>query len=90
MSGSLTFNTDVEKEWLVGLLRERDVTIVFTKKDGNERKMLCTLSESKIPTSFSTKITKKSENPESVAVFDLEKAGWRSFRFDSVKEIHWS
>jgi hypothetical protein len=90
MNVNKIFNLDVEKEWLCSLLRERDVTVVFTKKDGSERKMNCTLSESKIPSNFSKKDSKKSENNESVAVFDLEKEDWRSFRFDSVKEVHWS
>jgi hypothetical protein len=52
--------------------------------------MICTLSENKIPADFVPKNTKKSEKTEigeALAVFDLEKSEWRSFRFDSIKEI---
>ena len=37
------FKTKKEKDWLKGLLRESIVDITFTKKDGSERKMKCTL-----------------------------------------------
>jgi hypothetical protein len=90
MTEKLTFKTAEEKDWLRVLLGEREVSIIFTKKDGTERKMICTLSENKIPANFVPKNTKKSEKTEigeSLAVFDLEKSDWRSFRFDSIKEI---
>jgi hypothetical protein len=90
MTEKLTFKTAEEKDWLRVLLREREVSIIFTKKDGTERKMICTLSENKIPADFVPKNTKKSEKTEigeALAVFDLEKSEWRSFRFDSIKEI---
>ena len=32
----------------------------------------------------------KTKSDEALAVFDLEKQSWRSFRFDSVKEINFS
>ena len=41
-------NTPEGREWLLGLLRDSEVTVKFTKKDGSERKMLCTLAENKI------------------------------------------
>lgn len=90
MSENKVFKTAEEKEWLQGLLREREVTILFTKKDGTERKMICTLAENKIPADLAPKGTKKTEKTEigdALAVFDLEKSQWRSFRFDSVKQI---
>ena len=78
------------RKWLIDLLEERSVEIVFTKKDGTERKMVCTLAESKIPSEKSPKNTGKSQSDEALAVFDLEKQSWRSFRFDSVKEINFN
>jgi hypothetical protein len=83
-------NTPEGREWLRGLLRDEKVTIVFTKKDGTERKMVCTLAESKIPSEKSPKNTGKSQSDEALAVFDLEKQDWRSFRFDSVKNIEFT
>ena len=32
----------------------------------------------------------KTKSDEALAVFDLEKQSWRSFRFDSVKEINFN
>jgi hypothetical protein len=77
-----------DKDHLKKLLHENTLTVCFTKKDGTERTMLCTLNPSLLPV-----IEKKEEgevkkekkqNDESIAVWDLEKAAWRSFRLDSV------
>ena len=43
------FKTKKEKEWLLSLLRSEIVELTFTKKDGTERIMKCTLAEQKIP-----------------------------------------
>ena len=85
---SFEFKTEKEKNWLLTLLRERPVDIVFIKKDGSERKMTCTLSESKIPGDFAPKGSERAKSDEVVAVFDLENQGWRSFRWDSITSIH--
>ena len=87
MSEKFEFKTKKEKNWLLTLLRERDVNITFTKKDGSERKMSCTLSELKIPSEKMPKSTEKTKNNEVVPVFDIENNGWRSFRWDSIKRI---
>jgi hypothetical protein len=83
-------DTPEGREWLRGLLRDEKVTITFTKKDETERVMVCTLKEEKIPSEKSPKNTGKSESDDAIAVFDLEKQDWRSFRFDSVKKIEFS
>jgi hypothetical protein len=83
-------NTPEGREWLLGLLRDSEVTVKFTKKDGSERKMLCTLAENKIPSENLPKNSGKTKSDEALAVFDLEKQSWRSFRFDSVKEINFN
>ena len=87
MSEKFEFKTKKEKNWLLNLLRERAVNITFTKKDGSERKMSCTLSELKIPSEKMPKNTEKTKNNEVVPVFDIENNGWRSFRWDSIKRI---
>jgi hypothetical protein len=75
------------KDWLRGLLRSEIVNVTFDKKDGSERIMKCTLLESEIPTENQPKGTNRAHSDESIAVFDLEKSAWRSFRFDSVKKV---
>ena len=87
MSEKFEFKTKKEKNWLLGLLRSEVVDITFTKKDGSERIMKCTLLESKIPSEKMPKGTEKAKNDEVVPVFDIENDGWRSFRWDSIKTV---
>ena len=90
MSEKFEFKTKKEKNWLLSVLRESEVTVKFTKKDGSERTLLCTLNGSKIPAEKTPKGTEKQKNEEVVPVFDLESQAWRSFRWDSIKEIHFT
>lgn len=73
------------KNWLANLLQTNTVTIVFTKKNGEERIMKASLQESKIPVKTST-ATKK-QNSEVISVVDTDINEWRSVRYDSIKEI---
>ena len=84
----LAFKGKKEKDWLISLLREHPVEILFTKKDGSDRLMKCTLQESKIPSENAPKGAERAKSEDSVAVYDLEKSAWRSFRWDSIKSIH--
>jgi hypothetical protein len=80
------------REWLRELLRERVVGVTFIKKDGTERVMQATLSENFIPevqNSEKTATTRK-KSDEALAVWDTEAQGWRSFRWDSVKQVNFS
>jgi hypothetical protein len=87
------FLNDAEhQEWLLKALRSGPVTVNFTKADGTERAMACTLDESMIPTEFAPKVkeegaVERKKSTDAVAVFDLEKEGWRSFRWDAVKTV---
>lgn len=67
------------------------VTVVFNKKDGSERTMVCTTSTELVPAEpVSEGITPKREkkiNEDVCPVYDVDAKGWRSFRWDSVKEI---
>ena len=87
---TLPFNLESEKEWLRKLLHNDIVNIIFYKKDGSERKMKCTLLSEEIPTDMTPKGTKKTQSDEVIAVFDVEIQQWRSFRWDSVKQINLS
>jgi hypothetical protein len=68
------------------LLNNDVVTIVFTKKDGTRREMICTTMPSFLPdpgpyTSASV------VNDNIVTVWDLESVAWRSLRFDSLISV---
>ena len=87
------------REWVRGLLQNSEVTVTFTKADGTDRDMLCTLDGSRIPVSVvkpvqavdgivrESKKPKKEPDPHSIRVFDLQKQEWRSFRFERLKKV---
>lgn len=78
------------QDWLKFLLRQENVTVEFKKSDGSIRSMLCTLNESKIPVEKSPKNSGRRQNDEILAVFDVEKQDWRSFRWDSIVSLEFN
>lgn len=78
-------------EWLGGVLKVMPVTITFTKKDGAERVMKCTLDPELLPKVEPKIVTEdkkpRKESTTSMRVFDLEKNEWRSFTIKSIKHI---
>ena len=81
------FNDEVFRTSVRELLHEGVVDVLFTKKDGTDRFMKCTLSQDKIPAEFAPKGSNQKVNDESIAVFDVEVKGWRSFRWESLKTV---
>jgi hypothetical protein len=76
------------KNWIVNTLYNTKVTITFTKKDGTERVMQCTLKPNLLP----KKEVKEDKAPRkqsehTVVVYDLEAEAWRSFTLKSVKRV---
>lgn len=62
-------------EDLITLLRQREVLVRFTKKDGSERLMRCTLNSDVIPVVYGGSV----KGPEHlITVFDLDKDAWRN------------
>ena len=68
--------------------RQDFIRVKFTKKDGTLRNMKCTLLEEYLPKNLmsDTEVVTK-DNPDVLAVWDVEFHGWRSFRIDSVIEM---
>jgi hypothetical protein len=90
------FKTDKEfdefKTWTLGVLHDeniKDLCVTFTKKDGTNRDMRCTLCEGRIPADKQPKTegTGSKDSGSAVRVFDTEKSEWRSFRWDSVTKV---
>jgi len=88
--------------WVKQLLTNSEVTVTFTKADGTDRDMLCTLDHSRIPVSIAKPVSttapvdgivresrkpRKEPDPHSIRVFDLEKQEWRSFRFERLRKV---
>jgi len=69
-------------------LQSAEATVVFQKVDGSMREMHCTLKPDLLPPADETHANvAKAVNEEVIAVWDLDKKGWRSFRLDSVVSI---
>ena len=86
------------KRWLKGHLESGEVTVIFDKKDGSERTMLCTTNKDIIPKAvhatntansidFPTGKSNRKVNEDVMPVYDLEAGTWKSFRWDSIKQI---
>ena len=90
------------KKWLKGHLAFGPVTVTFTKKDGTERVMECTTNSSLVPLDlteqkhytntdnpidFPESKKEKKVNEDVCPVYDLQSKAWRSFRWDSIKQI---
>jgi hypothetical protein len=88
------------KEVVAKQLKESVCKVIFTKTDGTERVMKCTLKEDVLKPYIEEiekrnaqmlaegKVVKaKAENPNLLSVIDLENNGWRSFKIDSIKSV---
>lgn len=89
-------NKAIIRDWVRSLLQKGAITVTFTKADGTDREMLCTLDHLRIPAPLPVvpvdgivKESKQRKKPDehSIRVFDLEKKEWRSFRFDRLKKV---
>ena len=70
-------------------LRKGILNVKFTKTNGEERDMICTLREDLIPmvSKSQSKRLEHQLSDEVVRVYDLEKEEWRSFRIDSIVSV---
>jgi len=83
-----------DKYELKEILSNTVSTVIFTKIDGTERELKCTLLPEYLPAKpvvggqqLLTEALPRKENPDTLAVWDMERNGWRSFRTDSVKAV---
>ena len=71
----------------MNMLKSGIVNIKFTKVDGTERVMRCTLAEGIVKPHEKTTDREKKVNENIVSVWDVDKDAWRSFRYDSILKI---
>jgi len=74
----------MKRDILIKNLQKQVMKVTFTKVNGEERVMECTLQEHMIP---ETDPANHKENKEVLPVFDIDKGSWRSFRLDSITNI---
>ena len=75
------------KSELSEMLRNRRLEVSFIKKDRSLRVMNCTLLEKYLPPLMEDAKTTTKDNPDVLAVWDIDNNGWRSFRLDSITEV---
>lgn len=80
-----------ERDTLLKELRNNVVAVYFTKVNGEKREMRCTLMPSLLPANYVNEQAEEQDfhnkNPEVLAVWDVMKGGWRSFRIDSIEYV---
>jgi hypothetical protein len=96
---------DEFRRWLDMELHRQIVTVVFTKKDGTERTMRCTLNHLEMPPQEvpappelpadgklleTTLRAARKYNPDVRTCYDMDGGAWKSFRWDSVKSVTYS
>jgi predicted DNA-binding protein (MmcQ/YjbR family) len=74
----------MKRTTLIKNLQKRAMRITFTKVNGEERVIDCSLQEHIVP---ETSESNRKQNKEILPVFDINKGEWRSFRLDSVTNI---
>lgn len=78
-------------KWLKGMLQVDTGIVTFTKKDGTERVMKCTLNSKVLPPMPVTEGKKeRKQNPDVLAVYDIDAQGWRSFTIKSVTKVEFT
>lgn len=85
-----TLDNDIEvfRGWLKGVLTVQPATITFTKKDGTERVMNCTLRGDMLPVvEIKEDKAPRKQNDSVLSVYDLDAQGWRSFTINAVKRV---
>lgn len=74
------------RNWLLERLHAERMNITFTKADGTERHMHCSLHADLLPEREAEKIeeSETKEHKDFVRVYDLDKAAWRTVRLDRI------
>jgi len=86
-------NKELTRANVIELLQNDVAQVTFTKTDGTERVMDCTLLKEVLnerapqTDEVTTEKPPKKVNEEVLPVWDMVANGWRSFRLDSVKSI---
>ena len=81
-----------DKYMLKELLQNGIVSVVFEKADGTIREMNCTLNSTEMPPQLLTEQQNaakvRNENPDLLAVWDVDANGWRSFNISKVRSVN--
>ena len=76
-------NNDEWRQSVEGLLQQGNGKFTFQKVDGSVRDMYCTLQPTVLPETVNTEL-KNNAKPGILTIWDIEKEGWRSMRYENV------
>ena len=83
-------NEDVDRLELQKQLHKEILEVTFTKVNGDERIMNCTLIEDITPlitTVIKEDAPERKVNLDIMSVWDVDAKGWRSFRVANIKRV---
>lgn len=70
------------------LLHKHEIRVTFTKANGEERVMPCTLRSDLLPAVVTTESQRKENlDPDLFKVFCTDRQEWRSFRFERMISV---
>ena len=81
------YMTEVDGDALAQWLRTAVLTVSFDKVNGDRRDMTCTLDRRYLPSDQQADAVIAKPTKASLAVWDLNANGWRSFRLDRIINI---
>jgi len=80
-----------KRDELLDDLRKYVIEVTFTKVNGENRALRCTLRPELLPATYMNELAEETAfhkvNPNIIAAWDVVKGGWRSFRVDSVTYV---
>lgn len=83
-----------DREQLIEELKRKTLQVTFTKVNGEQRVMTCTLDPMVVPPVPEPKQLAEGQQPRVkkpndavVSVWDINAVGWRSFRIDNVTDV---
>lgn len=82
-----TDTLDQRREQMLDLLKENVCAVTFTKVDGEQRIMPCTLRPDLLPRIEKAPAVVRPQNAEVISAWCTDKSSWRSFRIANVHSI---
>ena len=80
-------DTKMTNKELLETLRSKICELVFLKRDGSERHMICTLKSNLLPNVSIHKLHEEREQKDYIPVYDLEEQAWRAFKPSTLVSI---
>lgn len=77
----------IDRQALISQLRSQILTVTFTKKNGETRRMTCTLQPEYFSSDKYNNVLTENTDRSNCTVWDINAQGWRSFLWDNITLI---